>query len=587
MVRAQAPREARAVPTPPTGQATEGGFPAVDELTAFRAVLEGFETRAAVERFAPRLLGNGASARAVIGRVRRALQQAARDRGRPDLVDWFDAAKTRPGTRRAGALTSALDELRIAPARRPLAGDSVTGWLSTRAAAALERANIKTLAAVAVRAARSRRWWTQVPGLGQAGARRVETFLAAHPHLSCGVPAATPSAPGVLQPWERLDVPDELNGETGTFRAPRAHCTLSAPNDYAAVSAWIDRHEAATTRRAYTKEVERLLLWAVIERDKPLSSLTAEDATAYRAFLRAPSPRGRWIGPPRPRASGEWRPFAGSLSANSIKYALSVIGAMYRWLVEQGYLLANPFSGMKVRGATASKPLDAQRMFSQGEWALVRVIADGLEWSYGWRKDAAQRARFLLDFCYATGLRASEFTGAVLGNIEINDREEAWLHLVGKGAKPGRVAVPPLARAALDQYLIQRGLPVSPSRWDPATPVFARLDGEAPTALTPNRLWSIVKRFFENAADVLRTHNPALAEKLCRATPHWMRHTHATHALERGAELTTVRDNLRHASIGTTSTYLHSDEAKRSRELAGAFAAPSRLQSKPGKRLNV
>lgn len=103
--------------------------------------------------------------------------------------------------------------------------------------------------------------------------------------------------------------------------------------------------------------------------------MTAEDATAYRAFLRAPSPRARWIGPPRPLASGEWRPFAGSLSANSIKYALSVIGTMYRWLVEQGYLLANPFSGMKVRGATASKPLDAQRMFSQGEWALVRVIA--------------------------------------------------------------------------------------------------------------------------------------------------------------------------------------------------------------------
>ena len=52
---------------------------------------------------------------------------------------------------------------------------------------------------------------------------------------------------------------------------------------------------------------------------------------------------------------------------------------------------------------------------------------------------------------------------------------------------------------------------------------------------------------------------------------HDLRHTHATHALARGAELTTVRDNLRHASVSTTSIYLHSDEAKRARQISAAF----------------
>jgi len=52
-----------------------------------------------------------------------------------------------------------------------------------------------------------------------------------------------------------------------------------------------------------------------------------------------------------------------------------------------------------------------------------------------------------------------------------------------------------------------------------------------------------------------------------------MRHTHASHALARGAELTTVRDNLRHASVSTTSIYLHSDEIKRARQLGEAFGA--------------
>ena len=99
------------------------------------------------------------------------------------------------------------------------------------------------------------------------------------------------------------------------------------------------------------------------------------------------------------------------------------------------------------------------------------------------------------------------------------------------------------------------------------------LDGEA--GITSKRLWAIVKRFFATAAGVLAEANPALAEKLRRATPHWTRHTHATHALQRGAELTTVRDNLRHASLSTTSMYLHSDDVRRAKQIGGAFEAPA------------
>jgi len=50
------------------------------------------------------------------------------------------------------------------------------------------------------------------------------------------------------------------------------------------------------------------------------------------------------------------------------------------------------------------------------------------------------------------------------------------------------------------------------------------------------------------------------------------RHTHATHALARGAESTTVPDNLRHASISATSIYLHGDDVKRARQIGVAFA---------------
>ena len=99
------------------------------------------------------------------------------------------------------------------------------------------------------------------------------------------------------------------------------------------------------------------------------------------------------------------------------------------------------------------------------------------------------------------------------------------------------------------------------------------LDGES--GITFKRLRAIVKRFFASAADTLGDANPALAEKLRRATPHWMRHTRATHALQRGAELTTVRDKLRQASLSTTSMYLLSDDLRRAKQIGAAFEAPA------------
>ena len=145
--------------------------------------------------------------------------------------------------------------------------------------------------------------------------------------------------------------------------------------------------------------------------------------------------------------------------------------------------------------------------------------------------------------------------------------------MIGKGSKAARVALPPLARTGLDRFLVARRLPVTPSRWRPDTPLIPSLAEDGAAAITSVRLWKVMQRFFAQTADQVDADNPALAQKLRQASPHWMRHTHATHALARGAELTTVRDNLRHASISTTSIYLHGDDVKRARQMSSAFAA--------------
>jgi len=544
-------------------------FPDTAFLSTLRAWYAGVGSREALERHCPQALEGGQSARGVIGRIRRQLASFALSRHRADLARLFQCA-VGERTRYRKAAIRAQDILPALAVPQPQVSDPIGAWLSPRVVPVLHQYGIRTLADLTVRIPRRRRWWRTIPGLGARSAHHIETFFAAHPALTESARALiVMTTPEFVVPWESIRVPHEVDGSRGAFRAPKPMCALEADNDYQAISAWLERHEAAETQRAYRREAERLLLWAIVERGKALSSLTSEDATAYRAFLRHPTPRVRWIAPSRPRSLPEWRPFTGALSPDSIAYALSVLGAMFRWLIEQRYVLTNPFAGLKVRGAQRTGQLDISRAFTADEWELIRTLADGLEWSHGWTVPAAQRLRFLLDFGYATGLRAGELVGVVLGGIINGTHGEQWLHLTGKGAKAGKVALPPLARFALDQYLMQRGLPVSPARWALDTPLLGHLD--EPGGITTPRLREVLRRFFRTAADAIQADHPALADKLQRATPHWLRHTHATHALANGATLTTVRDNLRHASITTTSIYLDDDEAQRTRQIERIF----------------
>jgi len=560
-------------------------FPHADALAALRAWYAGLSTREAVARYLPGRTsgraGQPRSARGVLGEIRRALVAAARRAHRDDLAVLL-AHPTGERTRHAKAVTHAIDQLRHARPPEPQIADPVEQWFPARAVRALHAQGIVTLADLTVRVPRRRQWWKAIPDLGATSAKRIESFFSAHPALTERARALIATAPprGIV-PWESLRLPHEVDGSAGTFRAPPATCTLDAGNDYEAVQAWLSLHESAATQRTYRKEAERLILWAIVERGRALSSLTTEDAVAYRTFLRRPTPRERWVGPLRPRSAPDWRPFAGGLSPRSAAHALSILGALFRWLIEQRYVLANPFAGVKVRGAARTGDLDASRAFTEGEWLLVRAIADGLEWSYGWSAPAAQRLRFLLDFGFATGLRASELVGAMLGHIDTDARGEHWLRVTGKGQKSGRVALPPLAWDALTRYLVERRLPVSPARWRPDTPLVGSLDADDVAAISGMRLWAVMRRFFRQVADLIAIDHPPLAGKLHRASPHWMRHTHATYALAHGAELTTVRDNLRHASVSTTSIYLHGDDVRRARQLVSAFGTRENPRASP------
>ena len=83
-----------------------------------------------------------------------------------------------------------------------------------------------------------------------------------------------------IVPFEKFLLPAELDGSEGRFRAPLHHGLLEAKNDDEAIAAWLaTKHDPngtgrTATHRAYRKEAEGLLLWAILEHGKPLSSLT-------------------------------------------------------------------------------------------------------------------------------------------------------------------------------------------------------------------------------------------------------------------------------------------------------------------------
>ena len=216
---------------------TPPDFPDTAELAALRAWHAGLSTREAVERYLGERRVPGQSSRSVLSRIRLQLATFARQRQREDLAVLFEI----PAAERAKqgrAADQAIELLRTLPLPAPLISDDVERWLDARAVAALRAVGIDTLADLTVRVPRRRRWWAAIPGLGQAGARRIEAFFAEHPRLTERARALIAAqVRGVVVPWEQLRLPHEVDGSQGQFRAPRATCVLTADNDYEAVQA--------------------------------------------------------------------------------------------------------------------------------------------------------------------------------------------------------------------------------------------------------------------------------------------------------------------------------------------------------------
>jgi integrase/recombinase XerD len=145
------------------------------------------------------------------------------------------------------------------------------------------------------------------------------------------------------------------------------------------------------------------------------------------------------------------------------------------------------------------------------------------------------RDRLLLEVAYYGALRVGELVSLTWSQVIRRDDGQAQLSLVGKGTKEREVLIPSVIAAPL---LASRG------DADASAPVFpsVRRPGQP---LTPRAIHFMVKEVAERAGV-----NPA-------TSIHWLRHAHASHAIDNGAPVTLVSATLGHADLKTTSVYAH------------------------------
>ena len=503
-----------------------------------------------------------------------------------------------------------LRRLEKVAAEQPEATDLVSGWFDELVSAKLISAGLTTLADLNHRIAAGGRWYTALPAIGEAKARRIESHLATllpravRPARPVFALSPTSSLFGLASDLPWTGSPSLLGAGLGTRPAPPmialpasgasagavlgssdgspnsltlagnadvsvvespSPTLLKARSDLEAVASWIAaRSGSGATARAYQREANRLLLWMQYERSgKALGAVDVEDCGDYMAFLQNIPPL--WISRARaaPGTPG-WAPFRGPLSHTSHRQAITIIAGLFAWLQATHYLQGNPWLLVNHKtGDEKDRRMLDTKAFSEPAMAQVIRYVEA-------QAPSPSRARilFILRFVEAVGLRSAELLNARLGDLQLEP--EGWVIQVhGKGSKNRIAAVPGQALKALQAYLKARhleGIEVAPA----TAPLLASTqDPMAPVGY--QAIYEHVRSWIGRA--ISASELPMKERlKMVRASTHWLRHTFGTRAIAREVPLDVIQAQMGHASIQTTTAiYGRAPIRRRVDELGKAF----------------
>ena len=498
-----------------------------------------------------------------------------------------DRKALRDGRLRARQL-ELLQSLAQAAAEPALPHHRLDAWFPEHLCQALMSCGLLLVSDLLTRVQAGGRWWKTIPRIGAGKAERLAR------HLETLMPGATvprrntPLAQrgralsaAIARPW--TDPPGDAPGThpgaarpalptpaadraagVGFVLAPARLAARDLDADVQAVRAWIRaRAGSPATALAYRRELGRFLLF-LDQRRLTLSTCNADDCLAYMALLQN-VPADWTARRSAPLGHEAWSPFTGPLSPRSQRQAIVVVGSCFAWLVAARYLPGNPWTLVNRRtGDDRDADELASRAFAPEVWQVIVARLEALADT----EPAAARMVFLLKFLEATGLRAAELLGARLGDFRpLEGRLLLQVH--GKGRRNRVIPVAGQARRALGRHLAARGLDEASFADQPGLPLLARLD-RPDQALGYRSLYSAMKTWLDKA---IAGSDLPWADKVAaaRASPHWLRHTCGTRALERGVPLDVVGQLLGHADPRTTARYTRAQLRRVADEMDKAF----------------
>ena len=352
-----------------------------------------------------------------------------------------------------------------------------------------------------------------------------------------------------------------------------------AVQDYQLASEFIYSYRGSPdTFSTYRREIEHFLHWCWLVARKSLKHVAREDIEEYVQFSRQPP--DAWVGKKNVarfrdveglrKPNPDWRPYVSEkgeyvASQAAIQSLFSVLSSFYNFLIQEGFVAANPVSQLRQKSKFLRKHQSQGkiRRLSPLQWDFVLDAAESMA-----KQDPGQHERtlFVLTALFGMYLRISELVETPrwqpqMGHFQPDLEGNWWFITVGKGNKEREISVSDAMLAALKRYRRSRGLPDLPSAGE-STPLIHKNRGKGGITST-RQIRLIVQACFDRAAENMAREGFAEeSRRLADATVHWLRHTGISEDVKHRPR-EHVRDDAGHGSSAITDRYIDVERAER------------------------
>jgi integrase/recombinase XerC len=268
-----------------------------------------------------------------------------------------------------------------------------------------------------------------------------------------------------------------------------------------------ERNFSPHTVAAYEDDLVQFAEFAAARKNRgSVAALRAVDQALVRAFLAETLRRG--------------------LTKKSAARKLASLRSFFKFLVRRNLLPGNPAANI----ATPKSPKKLPSFMDEPSVAAMMALPDA-------STATGRRDRAILELLYGTGMRLAELIGLDDGQVDL---KAGTVRVLGKGRKVRIVPVGAKAAEAVAAYRAVR--PELLRDGGDAKALFLTMHGKR---MYPKGIYLVVQKYIGSVSE------------LEKKSPHVLRHTFATHLLNRGADIRAVKELLGHESLSTTQLYTH------------------------------